>query len=122
MRRPDAIGFELRSLAGILFFLAHGVEVPQQDLSAGRVTITREADGQPFDWSKVLGDLFVVHSQQVAPKNAAVAVNYRGNWFYVDDSDIESKYTLMLLGQLSALQAGKIERAGPLLTLPVTGP
>jgi hypothetical protein len=122
LRRPDAIGFELRSLAGILFFLSHGVQIPQQDLSAGRVTITRDADGRLFDWSRILGDLFVVHSQQEPPKNAAVAVNYRGNWFYVDDSDMQSKYTLMLLGQLSALQAGKIERAGPLLTLPVTGP
>ena len=122
LRRPDAIGFELRSLVGILFFLCHGVEVPEQDLLAGRVTITRNADGQPFDWSKVLGDLFVIHSQQNPPKNAAVAVNYRDNWFYIDDSDMQSKYTLMLLNQLSALQAGKIERAGPLLTLPVTGP
>ena len=120
-RRSDAIGFELRSLAGILFFLSHGVEIPEQDRAAGRVTITRDAAGRPFDWSRVLGDLLVVHSQQEPPNNAAVAVNYRGNWFYIDDSDMQSKYTLMLLGQLSALQAGKIERAGPLLTLPVTG-
>jgi hypothetical protein len=121
-RRPNAIGFELRSLAGVMFFLAHGVQIPQRDLLAGRVTITRDADGQPFDWSRVLGDLFVVSSQSTPPENAAVAVNYRDNWFYVDDSDMQSKYTLMLLGQLTALQAGNIERAGPLLTLPVTGP
>jgi hypothetical protein len=35
---------------------------------------------------------------------------------------MQSKYTLMLLGQLAALQSGKIERAELLLTLPVTGP
>jgi hypothetical protein len=121
-RRPNAIGFELRSLAGVMFFLSHGVQIPQQDVLAGRVTVTRDADDRPFDWSRVLGDLFVVRSQPNPPENAAVAVNYRGNWFYVDDSDMQSKYTLMLLGQLTALQAGNIERAGPLLTLPVTGP
>ena len=120
-RRADAIGFELRSLSGILFFLSHGVQIPEPDRAAGRVTITHDATGRPFDWSRVLGDLFVVHAQPTPPKNAAVAVNYRGYWFYVDDSDMQSKYTLMLLGQLAALQAGKIERAGPLLTLPVTG-
>ena len=122
LRRPDAIGVEMRSLAGILFFLSHGVQVPERDLSAGRVTITRDVDGRPFDWSRVLGDLFVVHSREEPPTNAAVAVNYRGSWFYIDDADLQSKYTFMLLGQLSALQAGEIERAGPLLTLPVTGP
>jgi len=120
-QRSDAIGFELRSLVGILFFLSHGVQIPPQDLAAGRVTVTRDPDGRPFDWSRLLGDLFVVHTQKEPPQNAAVAINYRGNWFYVDDSDMQSKYTLMLLGQLSALQAGKVERAGPLLTLPVTG-
>jgi hypothetical protein len=109
-------------LTGILFFLSHGVQVPEQDIAAGRVTVTRDADGQVFDWSQVLGDLLMVRSQQAPPSNAAVAVNYRGNWFYVDDSDMQSKYTLMLLDQLSALQAGKVERAGPILTLPVTGP
>ncbi|MGD8588358.1 MAG: hypothetical protein PVG22_05955 [Chromatiales bacterium] len=122
LRRSNAIGFELRSLAGVMFFLSHGVQIPAPDIQVGRVTITRDSDGLPFDWSRVMGDLFVVHSQPTPPKNAAVAVNYRNNWFYVDDSDMQSKYTMMLLGQLTALQAGNIERAGPLLTLPVTGP
>jgi hypothetical protein len=78
LRRPDAICFELRSLVGILFFLSHGVQVPQQDISAGRITITRNGDGRPFDWSRLLGDLFMVHSQAEPPVNAAVTVNYRG--------------------------------------------
>lgn len=122
LRRSDAIGFELRSLMGILFFLSHGVQIPERDVAAGRVTITRDAGGPPFDWSRVLGDLFVVRSQEEPPANAAVAVSYRGSWFYIDDADMQSKYTFMLLGQISALQAGNIERAGPLLTLPLTGP
>jgi len=120
-QRPDAIGFEMRPLIGIMFFLAHAVEVPQRDQAAGRVTVTRDGDGQPFDWSRVTGDLLVIKSQAERPANAAVAVPYRGSWFYIDDSDMNSKNTFMLLGALTALQSGSIERSGPLLTLPVTG-
>ena len=120
-QRPDAIGFEMRPLIGIMFFLAHAVEVPQPDQAAGRVTVTRDGDGQPFDWSRVTGDLLVIKSQAERPANAAVAVPYRGSWFYIDDSDMNSKNTFMLLGALTALQSGSIERSGPLLTLPVTG-
>ena len=105
-----------------MFFLSHAVEIPQRDRVAGRVTVTRDGDGQPFDWTRVTGDLLTIKSQDEQPANAAVAVQYRGSWFYIDDSDINSKYTFMLLGAATALQSGNIERAGPLLTLPVTGP
>ncbi len=120
-RRPDAIGLEMRSLAGIMFFLSHAVEVPKKDLEAGRVAITLEPDGRPFDWSAVLGDLLVIKSAPKAPSNAAWAMYYRGSWFYIDDSDVQSKYTFMLLTQLTAIQAGEIERNAPVLTLPVGG-
>ena len=75
-----------------------------------------------FDWHLAVGELLDIKSQDAPPANAAVAVEYRDSWFYIDDSDLESKYTFMLLRQLSALQAGSIERAGPVLTLPVSGP
>jgi hypothetical protein len=120
-RRPDAIGLEMRSLSGIMFFLAHAVEVPKAHLEARHVAVTRDPQGRPFDWAAVLGDLLVIRSSSEKPANPAVAVPYRGNWFYIDDSDIQSKYTFMLLTQLTAIQAGNIERAAPVLTLPVGG-
>jgi len=122
-RRPssDTIGIELRSLVGIMFFLSHATQIPERDLAAGRVTVTRDQNGEPFDWNLVIGDLLNIRSQDDPPENAAVAVNYRDSWFYIDDSDISSKYTFMLLGVLTSLQAGSIERAGPILTLPVGG-
>ncbi len=121
-RSADSLGVELRSLVGIMFFLSHAVDVPARDRVLGRVTVTRNEQGERFDWTAVIGDLLDIRSQSTPPENAAMAVRYRDTWFYVDDSDINSKYTFMLLRTLIALQAGKIERAGPLLTLPVTGP
>lgn len=117
----DTIGIELRSLVGVMFFLSHATQIPERDLAAGRVTVTLDQNGKPFDWNRVIGDLLTIRSQDEPPKNAAVAVQYRDSWFYIDDSDLNSKYTFMLLGVLTSLQAGSIERAAPVLTLPVGG-
>ena len=70
--------------------------------------------------NKVLSDLFTVYSSKEKPDNASVKVQYRGNWFYIRDNDMQSKYTLMLLNQISALQSGVIEKVGPVLTIPVS--
>jgi len=122
LRRADAIGIELRSLLGSFYFVSHGVNVPERDAREGRAMVTRQEDGQPFDWSLVVGDLVNVRSQAEEPNNARVALKYRGSWFYIDDSDLNTKYTFLLVEQLAALLGGKVEKAGPVLTLPVSGP
>ena len=116
----ENIEIDLRSLAGIQFFLSHGVLIPNDDIINNRVKITKTEDGQNFNWQNILSDLFVVHSQKEKPRNASVKVKYRGHWFFIKDNDIESKYTLMLLNQISALQSGNLEKVGPVLTLPVS--
>ena len=116
----DNIQIESRSLAGILFFLSHGVTIPADDIKEGRVTVTKNQNGEDFDWQDVLNDLFTVHTSKKPPEQATIAVEYRGNWFYIKDNDMQSKYTLMLLNQIAALQSGQIEKSGPILTLPVS--
>ena len=116
----ESIEINLRSLAGIQFFLSHGVLIPHEDIINNRVKITKTKDGENFNWQDILLDLFVVYSQKEKPSNASVAVKYRGHWFFIKDNDMESKYTLMLLNQISALQSGNLEKVGPVLTLPVS--
>jgi len=120
--RADSIGIELRSLLSAFFFVSHGVNIPTRDAESGRAMITRDKDGQSFDWSLVVGDLVSIRSSADKPDNARIAVKYRGSWFYIDDSDLNTKYTLVLVEQLAALLGGKVEKAGPVLTLPVSGP
>ena len=64
------------------------------------------------------GDLFCVRVQRYRPRHAAVAVPYRGYWFYVDETDLDSKSTFNLLLELFNLEI----RAGggaqlPLITI-----
>ena len=75
--------------------------------------------GQQFDWKEVLGDYLKIQVKNEKPIDTRLRVNYRGHWFYIDDSDLESKSTFTLLAQIFALQAGKAEGIVPVLTLPV---
>jgi hypothetical protein len=120
-RSPEELGIRCRSLMGVLYFLATAVEPPAPHAREGLVTVTRDAQGHPFDWKQFTGEVMTVHSQPEHPKNAAVAVKYRGWWFYIADNDQNSKITFSLLNTLFQLQATTGTGKSPLLTLPVGG-
>jgi hypothetical protein len=115
----NSINLRFRSFAGVMYFLSQSVEVPTADVVAGRVTVTRNAAGQPFDWQRVTEGIMTIRSSEEPPDNASVAIKYRNSWFYIDDSDLDSKSTFSLLGQVYQLQAGDAKSVVPLLTLPV---
>ena len=108
-----------RSLLGVLYFLSQSVEVPAEDVQAGLVTVTEDALGQPFDWSRITRKIMTIHSQRKRPDNAYVAVQHRGWWFYIADDDHTSKATWSFLSILFALQSATAQGKAPLLTLPI---
>ncbi|MDA0692168.1 MAG: hypothetical protein O3A78_02045 [Nitrospinae bacterium] len=116
---PQHIRVETRSLLGMMYYLSHAVEAPEEDQMGGKVTLTRYSSGKPFNWADVTGELLKIHSQSTQPAQAAMAVNYRDSWFYIDDSDLQSKSTFSLLAQIFSLQSGNAKDKGPLLTLPL---
>lgn len=120
-RSNKEIDIKVRSLSGIEFYLSHGVQVPEEHIMQNKVRMTKTADGEIFDWDSIFGDLFQIQSSRQEPSDdiAAVKCFWRGYWFYIDDTDIESKNTFMLLNQITALQSGAMDKSGPLLTLPV---
>ena len=118
-RQPTEVGLRCRSLLGVLYFLSQSVELPAPDVQAGLVTVTRDEQGRPFDWSKVTGKVMAIHSQKERPQRAYVAVQHRGWWFYIADDDQRSKVTFGLLNILFSLQSASGKGKSPLLTLPV---
>jgi len=121
-RRDDdegLIAIVPRSMSAALFYISQGVVPPEHDVRAGRTTTTLTADGEVFDWMQMLGDLFQVRSSQATPKDAYIAVRYRGTWFYIDDRDLTTKSTFFMVRQLLALQSGEVRGTGPILTLPI---
>ncbi len=118
---PETISIRTRSIMSILFYLSHNTDTPAEDEAKGLVTVTKTREGNPFDWQQTAaGSQFRVLVSDKEPKGAFLAIPYRGNWFYLDDSDLDSKSSFLLLTQLFNLQAGNINRPGPTLTIPVS--
>jgi len=109
----NAIGITTRSLWGLLDILSAAVEAPETDSLAG---ITAE-------YSPLAGPaagLSVKYSVD-EPTLAAVAVPYRGGWFFIDDGDRHTKRVFRLLEALwnSALSEDSGKNT-PVLTIPVS--
>ena len=66
---------------------------------------------------------FRVHWAQghARPPDAHVAVKYKDYWFYIEDTDQETKSTFSLLMELARLELTGKAGPGPQLTLPVGG-
>ena len=111
-RDPDEITVHPRSLIGVMSFLSRGVEIPAAHLKEGRVV-------DMGSWGDMVS--FRILSSRDRPGNVFVAVRYQDYWFYIENSDHESKRAFGLLIYLFQLQAPEKAAAAPILTLP-TGP
>lgn len=120
-RQGDVIAIQTRSLMGVLFYLSHAVEVPEEDISNGLVQVTIDKDGKVFDWATASGTLLKIHCSDERPKDAYIFTRYRDHWFYINDNDLHSKSTFMFISTLFNLQAGEASSAdvAPTLTIPV---
>jgi hypothetical protein len=117
------IDLETRSFLQALYYVSHGVDLPPEHVTGRLATVTRDASGQPFDWKRLMSDLFRVYSVKAdeQPPNAHVAVPYKGYWFYIDQTDQDTKSTFSLLLELSRLEVLGKPGSAPLLTLPLSG-
>ena len=90
-----------------MFYLSEAVQVPEQDIADGRVTVTKTDDGEVFDWAEITGELLRIHSSQNLPADVSLLIFYRNYWFYINDSDLISKSTFSMLAQIYAFQCEK---------------
>ena len=107
VKSKQSIDIVTRSLLGVMFYLSEAVEIPEQDIVEGRVTVTKTDDGEVFDWAEITGELLRIHNSKNLPADVSLLIFYRDYWFYIDDSDLISKSTFSLLAQIYALQAEK---------------
>lgn len=113
------VGIMPRSILSCMYYLSLGIDVPKEDIERHRVATTKGLTGEPFDWSEVIGELIKIHSCAHPPKSCYVAIKYKDSWYYIDDDDIASKRTFLLLLQLYNLQSQESKAPPPVLTLPI---
>ncbi|MFY7697971.1 MAG: hypothetical protein ACOVQX_04015 [Legionella sp.] len=115
--KPHQVYVVTRSMLGILNYLSKGLDVPTDDIKKKVVTLTEDKNGGIFDWQKVLRGMMKIYWSKTNPGDQAlVTVPYRGRWYYIKDTDNDSKQTLMLLSNISGL----IEATPPGSELPPT--
>ena len=119
--RLELLDLETRSLLQVLFFVSHGIDVPNQHVLDRKVPMTCNPDGTAFDWKQVMDGLFRVHctKSKKRPENAYVAVRYDDHWYYIDQTDRDTKATFALLLEVSRLELQSSEANAPLLTIPL---
>jgi hypothetical protein len=117
----DTIYLNMRSVLQIMTFLSKAVCVPEEHVRSGIVPLTPGPDGRPYDWTRIMAGNFFVLSQKHRPRDAEVAIQYRGYWFYIPTQDVNSRAVLAILELLFALQESDGRNVGPLLTLPLGG-
>jgi hypothetical protein len=110
----DGLTVQTRSVSEIILTAARSVEVPGED--EGVVEAGAEYSGT------LSLPVLKIHSSRNAPDRANIAVQHRGRWFYVDDTDLASKrmfqrIQILFLTRLSDATRGT--QTAPLLTIPV---
>ncbi|MEL7431306.1 MAG: hypothetical protein AAGI90_02085 [Chlamydiota bacterium] len=114
--REGKIGIMPRSILSCMYYLSSGVAVPEEDIFAGCVPMTRSGEE---NWGDVVGTLLRVDCACCKPTSAYVSVEYKNRWFYIREDDLVSKKTFVLLLQLYNLQSRGVTTTAPVLTLPL---
>ncbi|OHE70590.1 MAG: hypothetical protein A2007_04695 [Verrucomicrobia bacterium GWC2_42_7] len=117
--KNNRITIRFRSMMGIMFFLSQAIEIPSEHIEKGLVTVTKNADGSPFNWDNATGKLFKVYCDKKRPVDAFAWVRYHGYWYYIKDNDLHSKSTFHLLSELFSVQAGRPTPREPVLMLSI---
>ena len=105
-----------RSLMEIMLELSTYIDIPQKELSEGRILPTLD---RAIEENAGIPSLIRIHSSSNEPSDAYLSVRYRDYWFYIDDKEPRSKGMLtfiMILFNL-AETGGPIQ--APLVTIPV---
>lgn len=114
----SSIQVRTRALIGALVYLSQGVDVPEAHVEQGLTT----AEWPPESPGLNMSDFFRMQVSETAP-DAQLAVQHRGYWFYIPDSDIASRYVFYHLAGLFRLGLSQTApQEAPVLTLPVGGP
>jgi hypothetical protein len=113
--KDNEIDMKTRSMLEIMLEFAATVQVPEADITDGRAgpgavsSRPDEALGGP-PMRILVGD--------VAPKDASVAVQYSKRWFWIADTDIQSKTTFGVVMLLFSISETGIKGSAPVVTIP----
>lgn len=119
---PDmnVIRVHARSTLGMLTFLSHAVDVPKEHVKAHYVHQFTDMNGKRINISHFLKGFMRIYTSKQEPDDAFVKCYLHYNWFYIKNSDLDSKATFSFVTRVMMLTARNLYTGtnGPMLTLP----
>jgi len=103
-----------RSILQVLIDVASYIDVPEADLTEGRVYNLRRTPEQ----ERMFPPLLNVRHGSSSPDDAYVSIRYRNQWFWIDDRDQQSKSMFNSLLLLFSLTETSQPLAAPVVTIP----
>jgi hypothetical protein len=100
-----------RPLLGVMAAIAAEVEVSESDVREGRTIATLRTAGAP-------APIVTIHSGRQEPADAYASVRVGERWYWIDDTDYESKLTFSALELLKSVAESSRGSAAPVLTIP----
>ena len=112
--RNDEIDMMTRSMLQIMLEFAAVVQVPESDVAQGKATPGLvDASGAALN-----GPPLRVLVTDAAPQDALVAAQYDERWFWIADTDIQSKYTFGIIMLLFSIADTGVRGSAPVVTIP----
>jgi hypothetical protein len=110
----DGMAISTRSVIDLIEILSASIEIPQEHVSSGMVI--------HYPTMGLAGKNIHIHSSKEKPNQAAVAVRHRGYWFYIDDTDMQTKLFYRTVRTLWSVRiaAAADQTVAPVLTIPVS--
>lgn len=100
-----------RSLLNVLYAVAAEIEIAPEDIATQRAPATLREPGSPRPSIRIL-------SGPRAPAHTYAEVEVNGRWYWIEDTDFQSKLTFTILELLKRIAEGGRGAAPPVLTIP----
>lgn len=115
--RPHVVFIQTRTTLGLLNYLSKGVELPPEHIKQEFAPQTRLPNGGVFNWTLLTQGTMKIKYSTTHPKNYYTAIEYKGYWFYIEQSDSNSKETLSLFSILMEANHNNNYRKAPVFTI-----
>ena len=113
--RGDEIAIMTRSMLQVMLELGILAQVPESDIAGGKAT---PGAGSIPSSTIERPPLLNIMSGEAPPPEVYVAIEYKGRWFWIADSDIRSKSIFTSVMLLFSISDVGVRSAPPVVTVP----
>ena len=112
--KDNEIAMQTRSMLQIMLELGFIMQLPASDIKEGRAFPGPQDDQTAESENPSLQ----IASGDTRPNDAFVSVPYHGRWFWIGDTDIQSKYTFSFVMLLFSISDKGAQGTAPIVTVP----